>query len=158
MRRLVTFAHCLAVGLLAACGGGGSAITDVAVGPAYVHDSPLNSSSQASGSPIDFYFQVSNAGPDVASGVPVQIQLGSNLDLVGIECSPDPYYRTAVCPSQTGLSMVVPSLPFPGWITLVIHTTQHSPGPFTATVTVTAVGTNDSDPGNNEGSWSTVVH
>lgn len=137
-----------------------SSVSGLAVGSAYAHSVSVTGTAPAGplagGATGTFVMTVANAGPGAAQNLSLTNVLSSGLALTTtpVACTGT---GTAVCPSATGASMTVPSLPAESSLTFSFPVIADAGFNGTVSSTFTATAAGDVRPGDNSTSVSTTV-
>lgn len=139
-----------AAAMLAACGGGDSGETTETTPPGTLPPAATRSDVSAevavvaepavAGGMATYTVRIANAGPDVASDVPVQLQVDAAQRLKVVTCAAT---GGAVCPSTLGAAMSVSTLPSGGQVSFSIATTVSADAAGFIGLTITAQAAND---------------
>ena len=132
--------------------------TAVAVGSAYAYNIGVTASGPtdpvAGGATALFTMVVTNNGPATALDVVVTDTVGANLTLLGIGCAAS---GGATCPAVSEATMVVPSIPAGGVLTLTVSATVSAGANGTVTNVLSAVGMADSRAADNAASATAIA-
>lgn len=141
---------------LAGCGGGGDGSPPPAVPRSDLSVAVSGPAANvASGTSAGFSVVVTNAGPDAASGVAINLAASTGLTLGAVSCASA---GGGTCPASLGASMTVTSLPNGGSLTFTVPTSVAPGVSGSVSLSATVGATNDSQASNNSSTAVAVAY